>query len=800
VTPDVARAVYDRLLPGWRAARLVSGQRRAKCPLHDDEHPSFDVHETKLVWICRAGCGAGGAWELARRMLGGEDAKRLLAELDGGSTRDRDSREPEQRELPPEDLGPPTDRQIEALRRSRRLRDRETLIQFRVHRLRCWGQEWLGLPTLAGGRKLWAIDSHGKPRLDDRGRLVRRNVGPASLVVSPALRQGPAPTIPRLWDVEGESDLVAAVEAGLTYAIAGTVGAGSLAGHDAHRDRLRAVRPAEVCVVGDRDAAGHAGAEKRATWWLALGVPVRIVPLPEALGPTGDLRDFVNGRPAKGGQAALEPAGDAAALNALADGAALREPASAIEMIAENPTRPGASVASVALVAAQWPHAVGPAAYHGPAGDFVRLVEPHTEADPVGLLLQLLTMFGSAAGRSAYFVAEADHHFPNLFVASVGATSKGRKGTSFGQTRTCMGAADPRWLAHCITSGLSSGEGLIWAVRDPIYKKEPIREHRRVVAYQDVLDDEGVQDKRLLVVESELASTLRVLGRDGNTLSALIRQAWDTGDLSTLTKNNRAKATGAHISIIGHITTDELRRYLDATEAGNGFANRFLWACVRRSKQLPEGGNLDSANFAPLHRALAAALDHARRTGEVRRDDTARGLWREVYPELSEGRPGLLGAVISRAEAQVMRLALIYALLDRAASIQEEHLRAALEVWRYCEDSARFIFGDSLGDPVADELLRLLRAAPEGLTRTAVRDQFGRHGSHQIGRALASLGALGLVECRPEATGGRPAERWFASGGATKATKATEVAGDQTSVASVAGVSAVRCAPLGVPL
>ena len=75
--------------------------------------------------------------------------------------------------------------------------------------------------------------------------------------------------------------------------------------------------------------------------------------------------------------------------------------------------------------------------------------------------------------------------------------------------------------------------------------------------------------------ESEFASVLRVSGRDGNTLSPVMRNAWDSGNLRILTKNNPVQASEAHISIIGHITRDELLRYMDNTEAANGFANRF---------------------------------------------------------------------------------------------------------------------------------------------------------------------------------------------------------------------------------
>jgi hypothetical protein len=112
-----------------------------------------------------------------------------------------------------------------------------------------------------------------------------------------------------------------------------------------------------------------------------------------------------------------------------------------------------------------------------------------------------------------------------------------------------------------------------------------------------------------------------------------------------------------------------------------------------------------------------------------------------------------------------MRLASVYAVLDRSALIAVEHLLAAVAVWDYVEQSVEHVFGDSLGDPVADELLRALRARADGLTRTDIRDLFGRHRpSDQITRALSTLSGACLVYSEAdESTGGRPAERWFAT-------------------------------------
>ena len=271
------------------------------------------------------------------------------------------------------------------------------------------------------------------------------------------------------------------------------------------------------------------------------------------------------------------------------------------------------------------------------------------------------------------------------------------------------------------------------------------------------------KDNRLLIVEGEFSSTLKVLNREGNTLSPVVRNAWDSGDLNTLVKNNPAKATGAHISIIGHITKQELLKHLDETEAANGFGNRFLWVYVDRSKILPEGGRLQDENLAPIKKRLKEVVKFGREADRVNFDKEARALWHQVYGKLSEGKPGLLGAMIARAEAQVLRLAVVYALLDQSKAIRLPHLQGALAVWKYCDASCRYIFGDRLGEPVADRILTALRENNMGLTRTEISKRLGNHQkAHQISRALGSLLENGLAKLTREPTKGKPVERWFA--------------------------------------
>ena len=128
--------------------------------------------------------------------------------------------------------------------------------------------------------------------------------------------------------------------------------------------------------------------------------------------------------------------------------------------------------------------------------------------------------------------------------------------------------------------GLASGEGVIAELRDDKNGK-----------------DEG-RDKRLLLMEGEFAQVLRVLQRDGNTLSPILRNAWDSGNLRNMSKGSPLRATGCHISMIGHITRVELSRLLTANDTANGFSNRILWVHSARIRLLPEGGEIQSVDFA----------------------------------------------------------------------------------------------------------------------------------------------------------------------------------------------------------
>lgn len=420
----------------------------------------------------------------------------------------------------------------------------------------------------------------------------------------------------------------------------------------------------------------------------------------------------------------------------------------------------------------RWPR-IDQAALYGLVWEVVEAIEPHTEADPIAMLVQLLLGFANLIGRRAHFAVGATWHHLNLFLALVGTTSMGRKGTSWEDAKWALKQFDPEWAKDRIERGLVSGEGLIWHVRDPVYKVEAIKDRsgRLTGETQTVLVDEGVADKRLLVVESEFASTLKAMNRQNNTLPDVLKQAWDGGDLGTMAKNSKDRASGAHISIIGHVTRADIAKHLSREDCSNGFANRFLWLMARKSKELPDGGDFACEEFTrawePVKDRLGQAIEFGRSASLLRRDRVANEMWRAAYGKLSEGKPGLLGAVLGRAEPQVMRLACIYALLDRTTAVGPRHLAAALALWRYCEASARYIFGDSLGYPDAEKFLAALRAAPAGLSRSDIYGIFHKKKPKaEINAMLGEFLSEGLAhKTKDPSEGGRRAERWHAGKG-----------------------------------
>jgi hypothetical protein len=384
-----------------------------------------------------------------------------------------------------------------------------------------------------------------------------------------------------------------------------------------------------------------------------------------------------------------------------------------------------------------WPATPAEATYHGVLGDIALAVGPHTEADPVGVLGTLLAMFGAACG-DGHALYQGSLQRANLSVLLVGATGfAGRKGTALDVARSVFRLAYPAldsiWLV-----GVASGE----AITGHLGRHD---------------GQEGRPDEhRVLIVEPEFGRVLTIMNREGSTLSAVLRNAWDGVPLGHARARDESLVTRHHVAMLGHVTPIELRQKLTDTDAANGFANRLLFLAVRRSRLIPfpkAPDELVRQYVRPLHQAIV----EAQAPREMEMDEGALDRWETFYGELALApRHGLAGVVTGRHEAQVARLALVYALADRSAVIGVAHLEAAIALAEYARRSVVWALGDSTGNRHADVLRGMLGDGEVGWDDA--KRALGLRTAADMADAVAILSDAGLAEVVkvPSSGGGRP--------------------------------------------
>jgi hypothetical protein len=505
-----------------------------------------------------------------------------------------------------------------------------------------------------------------------------------------------------------------------------------------------------VVIFPDNDEAGRQHAADLIRNLSGVVASLKVIELP-GLPDKGDVSDWLDA-----GHTADE-------LCDLIDNATPL-PISVIKIIPVVP--PEAIAGSQSSSPQRKPPQLGEDAYHGLAGQFVRAVAPYTEATDVCVLMHLLPAVGTLVGAIPY-IHKGNKQYARINTVAVGPTNAGRKGTGFAPVDLLMKKVvedDNQYRAFWDrqrVNGLSSGEGLIAFVADR--ESEDKKTGERI---------SSPAEKRVYVLEEEFSRLFVNMSREGNCLSQVVRSAYDDGNLHTLTVEGR-HAHGAHISINGHITLDELLERLSPVEMKNGWCNRFLWYHTKSDKVLPDAGPFPDRVFLPdLIRRLQTLLFYGGRGGKqvVPLSKEASALWREVYPRLRQDRPGLAGAMTSRGAPMVLRLALIYALLDnhpitennqlKGLHIRVAHLRAAMAVWDYCEESAYYFLANRSGDALGDKVLELLTAGP--MTRNEFNKHLSAKQKERLPAVLEMLLASGLVrrtEVKHDGPG-RPVERW----------------------------------------
>lgn len=319
-------------------------------------------------------------------------------------------------------------------------------------------------------------------------------------------------------------------------------------------------------------------------------------------------------------------------------------------------------------------------AFQGNTETLVNLLhkQGYTEASREGVLAHTLAFIGNYVGKDSYVMIGDDKHQPIIWPIVVGETAAG-KGTSSGAIRRAFKAFDPIYMRSNLVAGLSSGEGII----DHLSPEKDVE-----------TGNEVYPDPRLIVIEEEFTSVLRKSKRDSSILSQILQSAWDGKPLGSLNrKQNSYSAYEHHVTVVGHVTPRGLESELSSADFHNGFVNRltFIRVNVQPAVAIPKGMTEDELNAAT---GLLQSIFRTAHKGEYRLTDKAQQAWIEYGPRFRVSGDSKASEALGRTRPQILRLALIYAIIDESHVIDVRHISAAVAVVSYSMSTVHELFGD----------------------------------------------------------------------------------------------------------
>jgi hypothetical protein len=391
------------------------------------------------------------------------------------------------------------------------------------------------------------------------------------------------------------------------------------------------------------------------------------------------------------------------------------------------------------------PQSLADDAFVGPAAEAAEMMEPDCECSIEGLLVQVLITLASEFGPKPFWMANMTRHSCNEFVCIVGPSAISRKNTSNDAAEWLLQQVQDRPDRRWRPTGLTSGEGLI----------------------QAVLDEGG----SVLFFEDEFDAILAKMGREGNTLSSVLRQSWNGPNLGSRTRTNPLKCFNAYVSLIAATNYDDLGKAINSGMLTSGLANRFLWINVYQARLLPHGGNLGAVKqrLELLLPSIRGAIDYAKRWDDVPcfLDDQAKEYWEYLYHgPFAEPRIGAWGKATQRRAPHCRRLATIYMILDQQRRTSLKHLKAAKAIVDYSDATASVIFSGGVAEEEENKIVHAFKAdrleSKDGWTRTQINRKVysGRKKPEELDRLLSRLHLAGILNTSDETRNGRFVRLW----------------------------------------
>lgn len=391
-----------------------------------------------------------------------------------------------------------------------------------------------------------------------------------------------------------------------------------------------------------------------------------------------------------------------------------------------------------------------PACLYGLVGDVARAGSDTTEANPYAIAANFIAFMGCAVGRGPYMPIGNTWHHARMFMLHIGRSGRGRKGDAvslIGRIEHSLKALSKDAPPQVHRGGLSSREGLVYLIHDGYTEGKT--------------EVEPILDKRLLVIESEFANVLHQGKREGNTLSAALRDCWDGVSMKPATKSSRLWATDPHIAMVGAVTPSELLGLMASRELTNGFANRFLMFWAERTKMLAFPRATRQEDVDALAARVLEVLQFCRAERWADKDKMrvelsldARKRYEVLYhSELNDNSAGeRITALIERRAPMLLRLAMLFALCDLTTTVEVRHINAALAWVRYSVDSIKFVFASAADElevaetnDTAQKIVDFLTAHQRVTRKQITVDCFGGH----VNKTRIDAALEELLTCNP---------------------------------------------------
>jgi hypothetical protein len=402
---------------------------------------------------------------------------------------------------------------------------------------------------------------------------------------------------------------------------------------------------------------------------------------------------------------------------------------------------------------------LGDDALEGPIGEYIRAVEPLTEASVPAILAGVLAFYSTMIGPWTHHALPGTGSLstPTPFIV-VGASSFARKSTSLDVARVPfehVNSIDARAAgALPVPVGMQTGGGI---ASGPALVK--------------TLADMPEHDRRLVIVETEFGHVITIMNGRDSTFSQTYRKAFDRRKLSNTTKTagvDEVPEGEYWLGMIGHITEAELKLSLAARDIHSGTVNRMLWfhspAFSKRVLEAP-------AIPVPVRERCATMLGLSSKMPAGAKGSAPMSFSDDALKELSRALDRLeipfanpvVDSLRARVRTHIFALSMTYARSWARSWVEPEDVRSAVAAVEYSLDTVNFLWGDRSGDDDIDAMLKLIDDEDDGLiSGEDMKELFGSR-YLDVFRRAQKLGFVERVKTRVHSAGkaGRPPFVYF---------------------------------------